>query len=223
MIVTTCPMLIGHLVATIPTIYKTMTTTDCCNVCCNKSLQRQLVYWPVGHCRAGRHRHHRRRDPAAAVRDAIVVATLAAPRRAPHVHPAAPSDLSHALPAPRRLDTRARRVPTIRSLRHRTPCPALAVARAPANSPPALSLPLSANAENAPTTDRGPRSGRAPAPLLLPRVPAVELRASGYSRVRAHARRIAPPPLPRPQDVARARSSDRDGPHRVDAHATRSR
>ncbi|KAI5823180.1 hypothetical protein K523DRAFT_144577, partial [Schizophyllum commune Tattone D] len=92
MIVTTCPIVIGHLVATNPTIYKTMTTTDCCNRRCNKSLRIQLVYWPVGHCRAGRHHRRRRGNLAAAIRDALgVVATPSAPRRARHVHPAAPS------------------------------------------------------------------------------------------------------------------------------------
>ncbi|KAI5885764.1 uncharacterized protein SCHCODRAFT_02460617, partial [Schizophyllum commune H4-8] len=80
--VATCPMLIGHLVATFPTDYKTIPTTVCCNVCCNKFLRLQLHYWPVGHCRAGHRRHQRRRNPAAAVRDALVVAPPLALRRA---------------------------------------------------------------------------------------------------------------------------------------------
>ncbi|KAI5833700.1 hypothetical protein K523DRAFT_413068 [Schizophyllum commune Tattone D] len=133
-------------------------------------------------------------------------ATPPSPRRAPHVHPAASSQPSHARPAAfPRPDTRAHRVPTVRSLRPRTPRPVLAVARAPASSP----LALSANAESAPGTDRGPPSMPAPAPLLLPRAPAIGLRASGHSRIRAHACRDA---SMRPPSVARAHSPDRDRP-----------
>ncbi|KAI5822463.1 hypothetical protein K523DRAFT_160418 [Schizophyllum commune Tattone D] len=95
--VTTCPMIIGHLVATIPTKYKTITTMICCNICCNKSLWIQLPYRPAGHCRAGHSCRRRCQNPAAAVRDAlVVVAPPPAPRRTPHVLPAAPSDPSHA-------------------------------------------------------------------------------------------------------------------------------
>ncbi|KAI5891650.1 uncharacterized protein SCHCODRAFT_02506647, partial [Schizophyllum commune H4-8] len=50
--VATYPTVIGHLVATNPTNYKAMTITICCNICCNKSLQLQVHYWPAGHCRA---------------------------------------------------------------------------------------------------------------------------------------------------------------------------
>ncbi|KAI5823189.1 hypothetical protein K523DRAFT_144423 [Schizophyllum commune Tattone D] len=94
MIVTTRPMIIGHCVATNTTNYKTITTGVCCNIGCNKSLRLQLLYWPVGHCRAGRRRRRHRQNPAAAVHDAlVVVAPPPAPRRTPTCCPPHPATL----------------------------------------------------------------------------------------------------------------------------------
>ncbi|KAI5895191.1 uncharacterized protein SCHCODRAFT_02686620 [Schizophyllum commune H4-8] len=95
-----------HCVATIPTNYKVVTTTVCCNI---------LHYWPVGHCRAGRHRRRRHRNPAATVRDAlVVVAPPPAPRRAPTCCPPRPPILPTRLPtrhpAVHRPDARSRRL-----------------------------------------------------------------------------------------------------------------
>ncbi|KAI5888421.1 uncharacterized protein SCHCODRAFT_02712282 [Schizophyllum commune H4-8] len=92
-------MVIGHLVATFPTDYKTITTMVCCNRRCNKSLRLQLHYWPVGHCREGRRHRRRRRNPAATIRDAlIVVVPSPAPRRAATCLPPHPPILPTQLP-----------------------------------------------------------------------------------------------------------------------------
>ncbi|KAL1684853.1 hypothetical protein GGG16DRAFT_129724 [Schizophyllum commune] len=102
-------MLIGHCVATIPTNFKVITTAVCCN----------LLYWPVGHCRAGRQRRRRRQNPAAAFHDAlVVVAPPPAPRRAPTCCPLRPPIL------PTRLLTRrsAALHPDARSRRFSTHC-----------------------------------------------------------------------------------------------------
>ncbi|KAI5822464.1 hypothetical protein K523DRAFT_408516, partial [Schizophyllum commune Tattone D] len=142
-------MLIGHCVATIPTNFKVITTAVCCNVCCNKSLRIQLLYWPVGHCRAGRQRRRRRQNPAAAFHDAlVVVAPPPAPRRAPTCCPLRPPILSTRLLTRRSAalhpDARSRRFST-----HCSPCRqsracALAVARASASSAPETTLPADA-------------------------------------------------------------------------------
>ncbi|KAL1671666.1 hypothetical protein EV122DRAFT_186262, partial [Schizophyllum commune] len=104
---------IGHCVATFPTNLKVVTTVVCCNVCCNKALRLQLLYWPVGHCRAGRHRRRRRRNPAAAVHDVlVVVAPPPASRRAATCHPSRRPDPSHTPPCPavHHPDARSRRL-----------------------------------------------------------------------------------------------------------------
>ncbi|KAI5885499.1 uncharacterized protein SCHCODRAFT_01257052 [Schizophyllum commune H4-8] len=132
MIVTTHPIIIGHRVATIPTFLKTLTTTICCNIGCNKPLRLQVHYKPIGNSRAPSPPSSASADPSVAVvarpRDPDARAPDAAASRGPP--PASRS--SHALPGrcPRRrcssatpLDARcvARRCATVRARRQSVP------------------------------------------------------------------------------------------------------
>ncbi|KAL1698221.1 hypothetical protein EV121DRAFT_297433 [Schizophyllum commune] len=133
---------------------------------------------------------------AVTMHDALVVPPPPAARSPTrtHVVPAAfPTPFPPRRSAAHRGDARSRRFPTSRSLRRRSRALALAVTRAPASA--TLVRMFSANAENAPNTDRGPARGRGRVPAR--RSPARAGRRAARTRrlpIARVARRMTLPP-----------------------------